>query len=130
LAAKGHPVEKMKRVKIGNLELGGLPPGKFRELTGAEVTGLEKMLDKTEAAKEFRLKNRGGVGGGSAQEKFRGNGGWEMAKKSTGGGKRGGAKRGMKITAGERLVGGRVRESRKSAEHTERDAARMKRDVK
>lgn len=130
MAEKKHPVEKMKRVRIGSLELGALPPGRFRELTGAEVAGLEKMLDKAEAAKEFRLKNRGTVGSGPAQESPRGERKWEMAKKGRPGGKRGGLKRGMKITAGERLVGGRVRESRKSAEHTERNAARMKREMK
>jgi 23S rRNA pseudouridine2605 synthase len=130
MAEKKHPVEKMKRVRIGSLELGALPPGRFRELTGAEVAGLEKMLDKAEAAKEYRLKNRGGVGRGTAQESPRGERGWEMAKKGRPGGKHGGPKPGIKITAGERLVGGRVRESRKSGEHTERGAARMKREAR
>ncbi|HEY6467546.1 MAG TPA: S4 domain-containing protein [Candidatus Acidoferrales bacterium] len=41
----GNPVEKMRRVAIGNVELGAVPPGGHRELTQAEVTGLTRMLD-------------------------------------------------------------------------------------
>jgi len=33
----GHPVEKMKRVRIGGLELGPLPPGQHRELSAHEA---------------------------------------------------------------------------------------------
>jgi pseudouridine synthase len=36
----GHPVRKLKRVQIGNVPLGDLPPGAFRPLTVSEVTRL------------------------------------------------------------------------------------------
>ncbi len=39
----GHPVVKLKRVKIGNLELGDLPVGKYRKLKEFEVNNLIKM---------------------------------------------------------------------------------------
>jgi 23S rRNA pseudouridine2605 synthase len=48
LLAIGHPVEKMKRTKIGMLELGDMPPGRFRVLTPAEIEGLQKLVTKTE----------------------------------------------------------------------------------
>jgi pseudouridine synthase len=35
--AIGHEVTKLKRVKFGSLELGGLTPGQFRELLRAEI---------------------------------------------------------------------------------------------
>lgn len=35
--AVGHPVTRLKRVKLGGLELGDLRPGEWRELTRAEV---------------------------------------------------------------------------------------------
>ena len=41
----GHPVEKMKRVGIANIELGALPPGGHRELSPGEVAGLTRALD-------------------------------------------------------------------------------------
>src|SRR5208282_5170759 len=55
LAMIGHPVEKMKRVKLGNLEIGDLAPGRFRKLTHEEIAGLGKLVAKTEA------RSRGGV---------------------------------------------------------------------
>jgi len=41
----GHPVEKMKRVGIANIDLAGLAPGRHRELSPGEVAGLERALD-------------------------------------------------------------------------------------
>jgi 23S rRNA pseudouridine2605 synthase len=41
----GRLVEKLKRVKIGFLELGTLEPGEFRRLTPAEVARLRRMLN-------------------------------------------------------------------------------------
>jgi 23S rRNA pseudouridine2605 synthase len=38
----GHPVLKLKRVRIGNVELGYLKPGEFRYLTEREVNGLRR----------------------------------------------------------------------------------------
>ena len=46
LALMGHPVEKMKRIKIASLEIGDLAPGRFRSLTLKEVTGLEAAVKK------------------------------------------------------------------------------------
>ncbi len=40
----GRLVEKLKRVRIGFLELGSLEPGKFRHLTPAEVARFRKLL--------------------------------------------------------------------------------------
>lgn len=47
----GILVEKLKRVKIGFLELGPLKPGEYRHLTPAEVARLKKVLkmDKEDA---------------------------------------------------------------------------------
>ena len=41
----GHPVEKIKRVGIGNLRLESLPTGQRRELSSAEIDTLTRMLD-------------------------------------------------------------------------------------
>jgi len=38
--AVGHPVIRLKRVQIGNLELGNLPSGEYRFLTSAEISEL------------------------------------------------------------------------------------------
>lgn len=43
----GHPAEKMKRVRLANLELAGLPEGKYRHLAADEVAGLERLLSRT-----------------------------------------------------------------------------------
>ena len=40
----GHPVEKTKRIKIGNVALESLGPGEHRELSSAELTTLRKSL--------------------------------------------------------------------------------------
>lgn len=40
----GRLVEKIKRVKIGFLELGSLPPGRMRPLTAGEVERFRKIL--------------------------------------------------------------------------------------
>ena len=40
--AAGHPVEKLKRVAIGDLTIGMLKPGQLRPLTGAEVARLRQ----------------------------------------------------------------------------------------
>ena len=48
----GHLVEKLKRVKIGFLDLGDLKPGAYRTLTNAEVARFRKVLFKEESSKE------------------------------------------------------------------------------
>jgi 23S rRNA pseudouridine2605 synthase len=45
----GRLVEKLKRVRIGFLELGPLQPGKFRHLTAGEVARFRKLLSIKEA---------------------------------------------------------------------------------
>ena len=40
----GRLVEKLRRVRIGFLELGALEPGNFRHLTPAEVARFRKVL--------------------------------------------------------------------------------------
>ena len=42
LMRSGHPVEKMKRVKIGSLALEDLPEGRWRTLEEKEVAGLRR----------------------------------------------------------------------------------------
>jgi 23S rRNA pseudouridine2605 synthase len=61
LAHLGHPVEKMKRVGLGSLELGHLPPGSYRELTPAEVTGLERAAAKASKSKVHGSDSREGT---------------------------------------------------------------------
>jgi 23S rRNA pseudouridine2605 synthase len=50
----GHPVEKIKRVGIGNLKLEALSSGQRRELSGAEIASLIRMLDGKEPAQPER----------------------------------------------------------------------------
>src|SRR6201984_14980 len=40
----GHPVEKIKRVKIGNLAMESLPTGHHRPLSDAEVATLRRIV--------------------------------------------------------------------------------------
>lgn len=46
-----HPVEKTKRVGLGGVELGSLPPGQHRPLSGGELVALKKALKKPALAK-------------------------------------------------------------------------------
>jgi 23S rRNA pseudouridine2605 synthase len=41
----GHPVEKIRRVAIGNLELQSLAPGRYRALSAAEVAAFSRAID-------------------------------------------------------------------------------------
>lgn len=50
LFQSGHPVEKLKRVAIANIELGSLAPGGHRSLSAAEVSGLRRALKGTASA--------------------------------------------------------------------------------
>jgi 23S rRNA pseudouridine2605 synthase len=60
----GHPVEKMKRVSLANLDLGSLTPGGHRALSPGELAALKRTLDgdsaprKTRASKPLRRKQR------------------------------------------------------------------------
>ncbi len=44
--ALGHPVQKLKRTKVGPVSMGALPPGGYRELTPSEVRALLKAAGK------------------------------------------------------------------------------------
>lgn len=41
--AVGHPVSRLKRIRLAFLELGALPTGKYRLLTAAEVARLKRL---------------------------------------------------------------------------------------
>ncbi len=53
LLVMGHPVEKMKRMKLANLDLGGLPEGRYRHLDPEEVAGLERAVQRAGQAAQF-----------------------------------------------------------------------------
>jgi 23S rRNA pseudouridine2605 synthase len=48
----GHLVEKLKRVKVGFLELGALKPGAYRTLTNKEVERFRKLMNMEEPRKD------------------------------------------------------------------------------
>ena len=48
----GRLVEKLKRVKIGFLDLGTLKPGAYRTLTNAEVARFQKLLASAPISKK------------------------------------------------------------------------------
>ena len=52
LFQSGHPVEKIRRVGIANLELGSLEPGSYRELTSTELAAFRRVIASGETLKE------------------------------------------------------------------------------
>jgi 23S rRNA pseudouridine2605 synthase len=50
----GHPVKKLRRVRMGPLELKGLAVGEWRELTAKELGMLRRAADRSEPAKAAR----------------------------------------------------------------------------
>ena len=50
LFAAGHPVEKLKRVKLGPLHLADLPEAHYRKLDPTEVTRLREAVARAEKA--------------------------------------------------------------------------------
>jgi len=54
----GHPVEKVKRVRLANLELGRLAAGEYRILEAKEVEGLERAVAKALARAASPRKER------------------------------------------------------------------------
>ena len=44
--ACGYRVRELKRLRIMNIHLGGLPTGKYREITGEELSKLEKLAGR------------------------------------------------------------------------------------
>ena len=47
--AIGHPVKRLRRVRIGPVELGDLRSGRWRRLTGEEVSSLRDVLGLTDS---------------------------------------------------------------------------------
>jgi len=54
----GHPVEKMKRVGIADLELGPLAPGRHRALSPGELASLKLALDGGRATRKPKRHSR------------------------------------------------------------------------
>ncbi len=46
LSRLGHHVEKIRRVKVAELELGAIEPGQYRMLSESEVTGLLRTVGR------------------------------------------------------------------------------------
>ncbi len=58
LFALDHPVEKMKRVKLGPLELGDLAEGHYRRLEPREVAQLRRSIEQPKGTAVAPQKNR------------------------------------------------------------------------
>jgi 23S rRNA pseudouridine2605 synthase len=54
----GHPVDKMRRVGMGNLKLEGLESGRHREVSAAEIATLIRLLDGKETVAADRPPKR------------------------------------------------------------------------
>lgn len=60
LFAMGHPVEKLRRVGIGPIELGDLETGRWRELRPQELRSLDQALGKIEERAQPPARKRRG----------------------------------------------------------------------
>lgn len=60
LFQSGHPVEKTRRVGLGGVELGSVPPGKHRNLSPAEVAALKRAVQRGEGSVPANLPSKGG----------------------------------------------------------------------
>jgi len=58
LASLGHPVKKLRRVRMGPLQLKGLQPGEWRELTSRELATLREEAFATPQARERRRSSK------------------------------------------------------------------------
>ncbi len=54
----GHPVEKIKRTRIGTLELDSLSAGRYRPLSPAELIALKHKLDEIAAIRKPTVRKR------------------------------------------------------------------------
>jgi 23S rRNA pseudouridine2605 synthase len=54
----GHPVEKMKRVRIANLVLGSLAPGRHRALSAGEVAALHRAVSPAATGSKLERRRR------------------------------------------------------------------------
>jgi 23S rRNA pseudouridine2605 synthase len=52
LTRQDHPIEKMKRVQVGTLELGNVPEGHYRRLEPDEVDKFSRAVDRALAEKD------------------------------------------------------------------------------
>ena len=52
----GHLVEKLKRVRIGPLELGALKSGEFRHLSGEEIQKLKRAIEPKRGTEQKRTR--------------------------------------------------------------------------
>ena len=59
LESVGHPVVRLRRVRVGPIRLGALKPGAFRDLTREEV----RLLERAAAPQTAAAKARSGPGG-------------------------------------------------------------------
>lgn len=48
LIAGGHHVDKLRRIAIGNIELGALPQGRYRHIAAEEIAELGQLVAKVE----------------------------------------------------------------------------------
>ena len=55
-------VEKLRRVKIGFLTLGGLPPGMWRYLNAEEIEHFQKLISRSEAESQRRTRRPAAAG--------------------------------------------------------------------
>jgi len=51
--ALGYQIKNLRRIRMGNLSLGGLPVGKWRELNSKEINSLKNACRKENLAKVF-----------------------------------------------------------------------------
>jgi 23S rRNA pseudouridine2605 synthase len=56
LFSLGYPVEKMRRVKFGPLELGNTPEGHYRRLEAREVAQLRRLVEQSQRAAALKTK--------------------------------------------------------------------------
>jgi len=61
LAVQGHPVEKMRRMRLGPLEVESLPEGRYRRLSEQEAGELETYLMRMDSRKEGRGMERSAI---------------------------------------------------------------------
>ena len=52
LAAVGHPVRRLRRTRYAGVDVAGLAPGEWRELTGAEVESLRRATARAGSARD------------------------------------------------------------------------------
>jgi pseudouridine synthase len=67
LARLGYPVKKLRRVRLGTLNLKGLAPGDWRELSAGELTTLRRAAYKV----RDRVRDEGAAKKGKAQRQGR-----------------------------------------------------------